>query len=262
MFSRKGLILFNLCFLFYFVLNTHTGYIQSLQPILASAHGIYSYIKIYFIILSDAADSVTGTGTPVCLSECSSAVTSSATEISTATSPANFTATSTTTLTVTETTASSVKSETFEDVRAIIEELFPEELTNHTVHHHDLCTSRHCTSFSKDETLRQQTVNKEKTKEKLFNHDWLIGKEAHCSVANCFGAVFVEGQGLYCLLCKRHNNCSAQNKAEKFAAVPSTRFKRATLKEHKASKAHKDTIAIHDTQKHSVYHKEEEEKSH
>ena len=79
-------------------------------------------------------------------------------------------------------------------------------------------------------------------------------------MANCFWAAFVEGQGLYCLLCKRHNSSSAQNKSEKFSVTPSTRFKKATLKEHKTSKAHKDTVAVHETHKHSIYHKDEQEK--
>ena len=148
-----------------------------------------------------------------------------------------------------------MKSAQIEVVCTVIQELFPKELSDH-----DICTAAHCTSFSKSEIQRQLLVNKDKKKEKVFNHDWLLGNDSFCPRGNCYFAVFVEGQGVYCLLCRRHNSKSSQNKSEKFAAIPSTRFKSSALTDHREAGVHKSTVTVHATQKSSTFHKEGETK--
>ena len=51
---------------------------------------------------------------------------------------------------------------------------------------------------------------------------------------------YQEGQGLYCILCKKHGAKNLQNKESKFAETPGVRFHTDAIKGHATGKAHKD----------------------
>lgn len=95
-----------------------------------------------------------------------------------------------------------------EEQLKMIEKLFPDD--NLKIHHKVLCYKNNCSSLS----------------ESKFDHEWLTSKDlSYCSVTRLWNFVFVEGKGVYCLLCKKHNMKNKRNKSDKFAETPSTRFR-------------------------------------
>lgn len=109
------------------------------------------------------------------------------------------------------------------------------------IHHHDICDAS-CT-FSREEISRQREANKDKKKEKLFSHSWLCKADiAYCTPSGYWWPVFVEGEGMHCILCKKHNVHSPQNKQEKFSLEPSVRFKFLALLGNHNSRTHKKVI--------------------
>ena len=116
----------------------------------------------------------------------------------------------------------------------ISEDLFPAEKLR--IHHHDICDASY--TLSREEISRQLEANKDK-KEKLFNHSWLCKTDiAYCTASGYWWPVFVEGEGVYCILCKKHNVQSTRNKQEKFSSEPSVRFKSSALLVHLNSRTH------------------------
>ena len=114
----------------------------------------------------------------------------------------------------------------------LIDNLFPDTDINE-VHHHLLCINQNCTGFSKVEKNRQSHL-----KEK-FDHTWLSEKSlSFCEVTRIWNVVFIEGFGIYCLLCKKHNTKNNRNKSMVFSEVPSTHFRKVTLTEHISNKHH------------------------
>ena len=135
----------------------------------------------------------------------------------------------------------------------LLEDLFPGEKSR--IHHHDVCDAG-CT-FSREEISRQNEVNKEKKKEKVFNHSWLCKSDiAYCAASGYWWPVFVEGKGVYCILCRKHNAHSTQNKQEKFASEPSVRFKTSAMSGHLKSKTHSEVVELEQTQRGSIFQKE------
>ena len=70
------------------------------------------------------------------------------------------------------------------------------------------------------------------------------------------GGLFLEGEGVYCILCKKHNAHSTQNKQEKFCFEPSVRFKSTALSGHLNSKTHSEVLQLEQTQRGSIFQRE------
>ena len=68
--------------------------------------------------------------------------------------------------------------------------------------------------------------------------------------------VFVKGEGVYCILCKKYNAHSTQNKQEKFSLEPSVRFKSTALSGHLNSKTHSEVVQLEQTQRGSIFQRE------
>lgn len=65
----------------------------------------------------------------------------------------------------------------------------------------------------------------------MFNHSLIFDKNlAYVSKTQLWWLVFVEGEGQYCLVCKKFDSKNPQNKKEFFSAEPSTRLKKDCLK--------------------------------
>ena len=58
-----------------------------------------------------------------------------------------------------------------------------------------------------------------------------------------FWPVYIEGEGFYCLLCKKHQTANAQNKEVKFTMEPSVRIKEQSLKSHVECSAHQRAVS-------------------
>ena len=103
------------------------------------------------------------------------------------------------------------------------------------LHHYMLCMQKHCTDISNEEHNR---IKVERNREK-FHHSWLGNKSiSFCQQTAMFWPVYIEGEGFYCLLCKKHQTANAQNKEVKFTMEPSVRIKEQSLKSHVECSAH------------------------
>lgn len=70
----------------------------------------------------------------------------------------------------------------------------------------------------------------------------------------------MENEGIYCLLCCKHNSKSAQNRSETFSSDPSTRFKLSTVKGHMACTKHQTTVKNELLNRVSYFQKQVDEK--
>lgn len=102
-----------------------------------------------------------------------------------------------------------------------------------------MCKESDCTSTKND----PKTPNFKK-----FKHKWLNGTNWWLS--------FAESEGMYCLVCKKHQMKHPQNQRDVFANTPSVRFKVDAINTHVNSKLH--TVALQNEllQQVSVFHKE------
>ena len=127
------------------------------------------------------------------------------------------------------------------------------------VHHHDLC--EHCSHISKDEEIRLRDTNKDRSRHKVFRHAWLSAVDiAYCELSGLWWAAYVETEGLYCILCKKHEAYSKANKSLAFSSTPSVRFRPQTLSEHLKSKTHAEIVELELTQRVSTFEKSVQEK--
>lgn len=116
---------------------------------------------------------------------------------------------------------------------------FPDTPTS-KVHHYKLCMQRHCTDISNEEHSR---IKAERNREK-FHHSWLGNKAiSFCQQTAIFWPVYIEGEGFYCLLCKKHQTANPQNKEVKFTVEPSVRIKEQSLKSHVECSAHQRAVS-------------------
>ncbi|PFX12902.1 hypothetical protein AWC38_SpisGene23067 [Stylophora pistillata] len=67
--------------------------------------------------------------------------------------------------------------------------------------------------------------------------------------------VDVECEGLYCLLCKKHDKCNPQNKSKIFNKVPCKRFRPEALEDHLQTTQHKYAIVTEMLQRVSCFQK-------
>lgn len=94
-----------------------------------------------------------------------------------------------------------------------------------------------------------------------FQHQWiLIKKLSFCEKTGLNWLVHVEGRGMFCLLCKKHDATNLQNKSKKFNTEPAVCFKRKSVEEHSTSQQHKAAITAELLSPVSVFQKEFEER--
>lgn len=91
-----------------------------------------------------------------------------------------------------------------------------------TVHNCFTCHQTECTNISKDEEQRIQP--------KKFQHSWL--KKDH------WWLCYVEGESMYCLICRKNQMRHPQNQNEVFASTPSVRLKLNAISTHSSSNLH------------------------
>ena len=106
------------------------------------------------------------------------------------------------------------------------------------IHNCFLCNQKDCTHISKQE---QQRIHPKK-----FQHLWLKREN--------WWLCYVEGEGMYCLICRKHHMKHPQNQAETFASTPSVRFKVDALKTHCSSEIHAEAQKTELLQKASYFH--------
>ena len=102
------------------------------------------------------------------------------------------------------------------------------------LHHHVICKDKNCLDIPKKE--KQQI--KAARKKDAFQHTWLSKPYSYCNETEMWWAIYIEGEGFYCLLCRKHQTKAQQNKSEKFSVEPSVRIKSDALKEHEGRDVH------------------------
>jgi hypothetical protein len=80
---------------------------------------------------------------------------------------------------------------------------------------------------------------------------------SYCDVSGYWWLAYMEGAGMFCLLCKKHNVFTSGNN---HYVTGAKRFKRQAVDDHAKSANHKQAIAIEMTMRVSVFHKESTEK--
>ena len=118
------------------------------------------------------------------------------------------------------------------------------------LHHHELCDTVGCCSLSRLEAERQKLMKYK------FKHSWLMDTKSYCNQTEVWWPVFVEGQGLYCLLCTKQDTENPQNKKKIFNEEPSTRFRPEALSDHIGTKQHRDAVTTELTQRVSCFQKQ------
>ena len=108
------------------------------------------------------------------------------------------------------------------------------------VHHYMFCMEKHCNDISKEEHNR---IKVERNREKL-HHSWLGNKAmSFCQQTAMLWPVYIEGEGFYFLLCKKHQTSNSQNKDVKFTVEPCVRIKEQSLKSHLQCSAHQRAVS-------------------
>ena len=67
--------------------------------------------------------------------------------------------------------------------------------------------------------------------------------------------VYAEGEGLYCLLCKKHDTFNSQNKSKIFNKEPCKRCRPEALADHLQTTQHKNAVAAEMLQRVSCFQK-------
>lgn len=111
--------------------------------------------------------------------------------------------------------------------------------SDNKVHNRYLCQENFCIDIS--ETEKKRLLPKKFNHNKLSDYWWLS---------------FVEGQGMFCILCKKHCMKHSVNKRDVFVNTPGTRYLEDALKSHSISNIHKSAIETEMVHKMSVFHTE------
>lgn len=120
------------------------------------------------------------------------------------------------------------------EVIALLEEYFPEAMQNKTLH--SSCSSV-CSALSNTEMSKLTEGFKT-----LFEHRWLSNRDiSHLEATDLWWLKYIEGKGMFCLLCRIHNSSNKFNKQETLNLSASINFKQSAIKDHAISKAHKET---------------------
>jgi len=92
-----------------------------------------------------------------------------------------------------------------EGVDGIINNMFTEDQKK-VLHHYHRCRERNCSGLR---TGEKQRLSSKKNK---FQHEWLFDANVFCEKTGLRWLVFVEGEGMYCLICKKYKSTNQQIK--------------------------------------------------
>ncbi len=120
------------------------------------------------------------------------------------------------------------------------------------LHSYYKCRNCGCNSLSSVELTRLKAKSDDKSQ-----HHWIIdGSLTFCKKTGINWLVYLEGDGMFCLLCRRHNCSNSQNKSKKLNLEPSVRYKRKTVEDHANSQQHKNAVMAELLSRMSYFQKE------
>ena len=108
-----------------------------------------------------------------------------------------------------------------------------------------------CSSVSGVEDIIKDTRKKE-----MFSHEWLSNKKMSFSEnTGVWWLIYMEGEDMYCLLCKKYRARNLQNKTEQFATVGPAQHRVDAITGHRDCAMHKGAIMADIMNKISVLQK-------
>ena len=133
-----------------------------------------------------------------------------------------------------------------EELRAIFD-----NVDTAILHSYYLCKQLNCGEL-------QDKFRSNKSK---FTHSWLYSKElSFIETCGLWSLIYKENDGMFSLLCPKHNTRNLPNNSDTWNITPSIRFRRSSIVEHFATKQHKDAVQGEMLQRVSSFQKEYEEK--
>ncbi|XP_072027706.1 uncharacterized protein [Amphiura filiformis] len=131
----------------------------------------------------------------------------------------------------------------------LLEEYFSTAFEDNRLHSFYTCSTT-CSDIPDTEKerirhLKPGTSGKDPTKKKrsadMFKHTWITAdKTSFCEKTGIWWLVYVEGEGMLCLLCRIHNMCC--NTKNKFNKNPCVNFKISAVTGHGESSGHVQAI--------------------
>ena len=128
------------------------------------------------------------------------------------------------------------------------------ELSGH-LHLYYQCKKNDYTKLSTVDERRQKGFKRK------FRHVWLEDRSlAFEETTGIWWLLYFENEGLFCLLCRKHNVDNPSNKSKIFNAAPSVQFRKEAIIEHSKGKQHQSAVQAEMAQRVSVFHRQEEER--
>ena len=94
-----------------------------------------------------------------------------------------------------------------------------------------------------------------------FQHSWLNKRSmSFCIKTEMWWPVYVEGEGLFCLLCKKHDTSNPQNKLKVFNKKPCKRFRRGEFEDHCRTSQHMNAVSAEMLRRVSVFQRTPDER--
>ena len=121
------------------------------------------------------------------------------------------------------------------------------------VHQQNLCGINHTCELAYSVKSPTEKVSK-------FQHSMRSRPEAYDSETGIWWLVFQANEGIFCLLCKKHDTHNAKNKTKYFSEIPAIRFKPETIGVHADSPQHKLAIQLEMLQRGSEIQKQLDDK--
>ena len=106
------------------------------------------------------------------------------------------------------------------------------------LHSFHRCKNRKCKTLSSMEVTRlnEQSIDR-------FQYQWKMEDDlTYSSNTGVNWLIYQEGQGMFCLLCRKHGTLNNQNKSKKYNLEPAVRFKWKTVEDHANSQQHAAAI--------------------
>ena len=115
-------------------------------------------------------------------------------------------------------------------------------------HQSDFCKKARCCNVINNEATK---IAKQTYK---FEHSWLNKRlMSFCVTTEMWWPVYAEGEGLFCLLCKKHKTCNPQNKSKVFNNKPCKRFRPGEFEDHCRTSKHMNAVSAEMLQRDSVF---------
>ena len=121
------------------------------------------------------------------------------------------------------------------------------------VHQQNLCCIKHTCELVYSVKSPTEKVSK-------FQHSMLSRPEAYDPETGIWWLVFQANEGMFCLLCKKHDTHNAKNKTKYFNEILAIRFKPETIRVRADSPQHKLAIQLEMLQQGSEFQKQLDDK--